>query len=349
MSETGSIQRITVIGSGRMGMDIFNYLMLYDFELNLLCISGEEAECCRQLCQKKCSRLIKAGLMSEERGEILSNSRNFIYKPNDIGNPDLLIECIFEDAEEKKKVFGSLAKVVDEDCIMSSNSSSILPSEMADEDMRHRLFGLHFFYPLTLKGIAEITTPQHYSPEMLNRIEVFCDIIDKKTLILEEKDTFILNRLFLEVQIEAFKILQEGLADLKQIDKVVHERLFPGGIFDFFDHVGIDIMAASVRNYIRYYPDTIKYMPLLNQFDKMLTENKKGVKTGQGFYNYENNKNIADLSYGDFINSEIIFQRLKTVYLETANKIVEKGVCKKDELEYAVQEYMSTQKGPFSL
>ena len=73
---------------------------------------------------------------------------------------------------------------------------------------------------------------------------------------------------------------------MKEIDNLVKENLFPLGIFEFFDHVGIDVMLASIRNYKLNSLSPGSYIPLIQKLEELCANNYLGLKTRKGFYDY---------------------------------------------------------------
>ncbi len=345
------IKAIAVIGSGKLGTDIFYYLLEYGFDLQLICIDKEEADRQSALFQKKINRQLRAGIIDELKLKHLQDSVAIDCDFDKISQSDLIIECIWEDKHQKKKLFADIAPIIKDNCIVASNSSSINPSLLIPSDkFSDRFLGLHFFYPLRLKNIVEIIKTENTSAENLNTIEDFCRNIGKTFLLLDEENAFVLNKLFLSVQNEAFNIFMEGKLSMREIDSLVNEHLFPGGIFSFFDHVGIDIMLASVKNYI---PDAERapYQSLIQKLEQLVSNNQLGVKTNAGFYNYEK----PEIQETEIIhqNHPIYYKeaitRLQQVYASKAQTIVDCGACNAELLEFAAKEYTNADKGPFSL
>ncbi|HZX61981.1 MAG TPA: 3-hydroxyacyl-CoA dehydrogenase family protein, partial [Bacteroidales bacterium] len=203
----------------------------------------------------------------------------------DLASCELIVEAISEELEAKQQLFRMLDKIAPPGCIFTSNSSSINPSALIpSENRKDKFAGLHFFYPIALKDIVEVILTPETSQETLQQITSFLKSIRRRFLLLEEKDSFILNRIFLDFQNEAFLLVNEKKASLQQIDRIVRERFFPTGVFDFFDSVGLDVMLASVRNYSQDDPAAERYHPLIGQLQELVAAGRLGTKTKGGFY-----------------------------------------------------------------
>jgi 3-hydroxybutyryl-CoA dehydrogenase len=346
------IRKIAVIGSGKLGTDIFYYLMDFDLELLLICINEEEAEKQNAVLQKKLNRQTKAGIINEAKLKQLQNTLIIDHHFDKLSGRDLIIECIWENKVQKQKVFASITPFVNDSCILASNSSSINPSLLNPSvDFKNRFIGLHYFYPLKFKNIVEIIKTDNTSKDVLDSITAFCQKTGKTFLLQDEFNSFILNKLFLEVQNEAYNIFCEGVLSYRQIDKIVDNSLFPGGIFSFFDQVGNDIMLESIKN---YFPkaERAPYSALIAKLEELCSQNLLGIKTNAGFYDYKEFNTAATLLSAETPDTDYVLdvtQRLIQVYVAKAQSIVEGGICSQELLEFAAKEYMNADKGPFSL
>jgi 3-hydroxybutyryl-CoA dehydrogenase len=269
-------QVIGIVGEGKMGTNLFNYLLGFDFSLRWL-VSGQ-ADCDK----------ITAGIMRKlcRQNEV---ERDFIVskEPVSLAGCDLVIEAIPEDREAKKKLFTILDNVVAPGCIMASNSSSILPSGLVPSEVRKdKTVGLHFFYPVSLKNVVELVITSNTGSTAIESCEAFLKKIRRFYLVQDEDSAFVLNRIYLEFQLEAWKIVEGGIITIPAVDRLVHENISPAGIFDFFDAVGIDVILPSIRNYIRNYSEQGRYDSLIKKMESMIIKGELGAKSGKGFYSY---------------------------------------------------------------
>ncbi|MCX6244196.1 MAG: 3-hydroxyacyl-CoA dehydrogenase family protein [Bacteroidetes bacterium] len=279
------MDNIGIIGEGKMGTNLLYYLLDMHFSLTWICSPEADLEKIRKHFRKRLERSLDAGLFDEERFQDILIRVRISSDLNDISTCDLIIETIIEELEAKKNLFRKLDSIANPGCIFTSNSSSIHPSKLIPSEERKKQFaGLHFFYPVALKDIAEIIVTEETSPETLEKIRAFLHSIRRKFLVLREKDSFILNRIFLDFQNEAFLMVQEKKATLHQVDRIVRDRFFPLGVFEFFDSVGLDVMLASVKNYAEQDADRERFLSLIRKLDELVSAGKLGMKTREGFY-----------------------------------------------------------------
>lgn len=343
------IRNIGILGFGKMGSDIFSYFSEYDYKISILCYSDEEIEKAKKTYSRKLERKLKSGIIDESKFLKKASDIKFTTDKNDLFLCDLIIECVSEILSVKQELLSSIDNIVNKNCIIVSNSSSFIPSALLLSEKRKSNFvGLHFFYPLSVRNIVELITTKDNSISTISAIKDFLSATDRKYLQMEEGNAFVLNRLFMAFQAEAYNIIQEKNISFKIIDIIVKEKIFPSGVFEFFDSVGIDVMYASFKNYIEFENEKEIYLPLLDKFESLIKEGALGLKTRKGFYNYPTDKSsLAEAIIDDNLKIEIE-KRLILKYVSSAEKIVNSNIFTADDLDYAVMEYMSIDKGPFA-
>ncbi len=255
--------RVGIVGEGKMGSNLFQYISGFDHEMFWLVSPDADVEKITRGWSKKVLRNLNANIITEtDAGRM---QRALISKdPEVMADCDLIIEAIPEDLELKKRLFTQMDSITADSCVFASNSSSILPSLLISSEKRaDRTIGLHFFYPVALKNIVELVTCERTTPRVISWVTDFIRSIHRNMLHQTEQDPFLLNRIFLELQTEACQIAGEMQVSPSFIDMIVHERMFPLGPFECIDSVGLSVMLPAVRNYIQAYPDKSRYEPLI--------------------------------------------------------------------------------------
>ncbi len=337
-----------VIGSGLMGTDILYYLSDFDFNLVWICLGEEEQSRIQSAYSRKAERLFRNGLIDEKglhhkKDQVLISS-----SIRDLHDCGIIIESIQENAADKARLFIDLAKVLAKDAVVVTNTSSIKPSLLIrDEEMKKHFAGLHFFYPVKMKNIVELIVTDFTDEKTITVLRNFISAMDRFHLEMHEDEAFILNRLFLDFQAQAFRLHHDDGLDMKAIDAIIKKNMFPVGVFEFFDLVGIDIMRQSIINYIDTMAGRDFYMPLIDCFDELISQKKIGRKSGAGFYNYPDNDPGVSLP-DDGARTEIV-ALLQSMYINSVFRAFEKNIWSRVNLEFAVKEYMGVEKGPFTL
>ncbi len=340
---TSIIKKVGILGEGKMGTSIFNLLLDYDLELVWACSQEADIDKISRQITKRIKRSFEAGIIDRQRFDNLMQTP-VTRNPGELHACDLVIEAVPEILELKKNLFEQLDKIVNPAAIFTSNSSSINPSEIAPHGPRAEKFaGLHFFYPVPLKNIVELTISPETSDQTRYVLEAFLDTIHRRSITLVEKNSFILNKLFLDFQNEAFLIVQAGNCNLEQMDQLVKKHLFPFGVFDFCDHVGIDTMLASVLNYTRDYPHKEYFSPFIASLQSLVTEARLGIKSQEGFYKYPKAEIPGDPPPG----YEGIVEHLRQTWLSSSKRFTALAHLPIDDMNWAIKEYFGTDKGPF--
>jgi 3-hydroxybutyryl-CoA dehydrogenase len=333
------VKNIGIIGEGKMGTNLLYYLVDMDFNLIWVCSQEADPEKLRKTFDKRLIRTLEAGIIDEERFKSILERINITSVLEDVASCELIIEAISEDLQAKQKLFRIMDSIACPGCIFTSNSSSIKPSALVPSEKRKDKFaGLHFFYPIALKNIVEVILTPESSKKTLKEITSFLEIIHRRFLLLDEKDGFILNRIFLHFQNEAFLLVNEKKANIQQIDRIVREHFFPMGVFEFFDSVGLDIMLASVKNYSKDDPAKERYYPLVEQLQELISKGRLGLKAKGGFY-FEGISSDPGYPEND---AEIIF-RLKASYEFAFNRLCKSSGIPAKELKIAMDEYFGSE------
>jgi len=345
-----SILNIGIIGEGKMGSGIFYYLLDFPYVLRWVASPDADIPKLQKSLDKKLKRSLRSGLINQKQHDGILGQTIISNDLRDLKDCDLVIEATNEDIELKRSIFSDLDSILPPTAILASNSSSINPSRLFVNEQRAPFtIGLHFFYPVALKETVELVVTDQTDEHVKNRAIGFLEKIEKKILLLNESNSFILNRLFLDVQNEGYHIVSQGKASVSQVDTIVLEDLFPFGLFDFMDAVGIDTMLESVKNYTEGYPHRDYYQPLIDRLSALVSEGKLGEKSGEGFYRYENGIRQTPATMErlpEKLEHEIL-DHLTYTYLNASKRFTMQSGCTIDEMNDAVKEYFGLDRGPF--
>jgi 3-hydroxyacyl-CoA dehydrogenase/enoyl-CoA hydratase/3-hydroxybutyryl-CoA epimerase len=154
---------------------------------------------------------------------------------------DLVIEAVFEDIKVKQQVYEELCKVVKDDCVIASNTSSI-PIAAMTKFVTHpeRFGGVHFFSPVWLMQLVEIIKGDKTGQDAIDNLLNFSALIRKRPIVCRDNAGFVVNALLFPMLIETFRYLEEGNA-VEKIDKAMLDFGMPVGPIRLTDEVGIDI------------------------------------------------------------------------------------------------------------
>jgi 3-hydroxybutyryl-CoA dehydrogenase len=347
------IRKIGIVGSGKMGTGIFQFIAEFPFQIIWLFRSHIKMERARELWLKKQNRFLKYGQQSNDDFNEKIERIQFSTDLNKLADSDLIIETITEEFEAKSELFSKLDSIVKPDAIFTSNTSSIpINSLVPSGSRRSNFLGLHFFHPVQLKNLVEINILRESNEKVLDQVSDILTKTGKFFKVLNEPDHFSFNRLFLPLQAGIYNLHEQKQISIESLDLLVKENLFPIGIFEFFDHVGIDVMLTAINNYSKGKPDAVFYQPLINVLKKLKDQNCLGIKTGQGFYNYSHQDTSKSLSVSlseVLKEKETILKQLYSWYLAPVFEAVANEILTQQEADYIVKEYMGVTRSPFEL
>ena len=187
----------------------------------------------------------------------------------------------------KQDLFSTLEKINDPSTIFATNTSSIPITQIASVLSRpQHLVGLHFFNPAHIMKLVEVIAGASTSTDVLNSTRKFAKSLGKVSVMAQDSPGFIVNRVARHYYVESLKILEEGVASVESIDKLLESTGFKLGPFRLMDLIGVDTnLSVTTSMYNAFYQEP-KFRPNRIQQQKV-DAGHWGNKTGKGFYNYE--------------------------------------------------------------
>lgn len=277
-----------IIGAGTMGVGIAavaansgETVFVYDTQDTQLKIAIQQL-------RKHFAKAHEKGLV-EDVEQILIRF-NWFTQMSPLKECDLIIEAVPESFEIKSEVFSKLEKLVPENSILATNTSSLSINKLARGlKFPNRFFGLHFFNPVTQMKLVELIpslkSDPNYLPILVERMKSW----GKIPVQVKDSPGFIVNRLARPYYGEALRILSEGIADVPTVDRMMKTAGFKMGPFELMDLIGIDRNFATTKAVYEGFFQDPRFRPHPIQ-EKMVEANLLGRKTGKGFYTYEEEK-----------------------------------------------------------
>lgn len=274
-----------------MGSGIAFVVAAAGYNVILAEVSQQLAEQSKKSVMKSAERVARKKFAKDEKlrekyvqDTMARINTSFNYEES-VKNADLVIEAIVENMEAKHKLFALIDKVAPQHTIFASNTSSLLIKEIASVTNRlDRFGGLHFFNPVPVMKLLEVIYTDETSSATNDTLKMFGQSIGKTCVVCKDSAGFIVNRLLIPYSSEAIKMLEEGVASAQDIDVAMKLGAgYPLGPFELADLVGLDVMANIRKGWCERYPTKYQPSKLIN---KMVSEGKLGIKTGEGFYKY---------------------------------------------------------------
>ena len=280
------IKTIGIVGAGTMGGGIAQVAATSGLEVLLHDVGQEYLDRGLKTIDKSVSKLIEKGKITEDKGKILVRIKT-TTSLDDFKAVDFVVEAVFEDYENKKKVLVALDKVLAPEVILTSNTSSISITRLAALTSRPaRFMGMHFMNPVPLMTLVELIKGMATSPETFAVVKALAEKMGKVPVEANDYPGFIANRILMPMINEAAYALMEGVGSVEAIDTVMKLGMnHPMGPLALADLIGLDVCLYIMDVLYEGFKDS-KYRPC-PLLKKYVDAGYLGRKCGRGFYEYK--------------------------------------------------------------
>ncbi|MBM3119095.1 MAG: 3-hydroxyacyl-CoA dehydrogenase family protein [Chloroflexi bacterium] len=280
-----TIKKVCVVGSGTMGNGITQVVAQAGYETTMVDVKQEFVDKGMNAVKASLGKFVERGKIGQgDMDKALANIRTSTDLKQAAKDADYVIEAVFERADIKLPVFQQLEEICPKNTILASNTSGIPIGLLASATKRpDKVIGMHFFSPVPMMRGLEVVKSLLTSEETVKVSLDFGKSIGKETVVVKDSPGFITNRIIPLVMNEGAKLLEENLASMEDIDKIVRLSFnWPMGPFELCDLVGIDVGVDLLEGiYQQTGWERYKPAPLLK---RMVEIGYLGRKVGKGFY-----------------------------------------------------------------
>jgi len=277
-------EKIGIVGAGKMGNGIAVTAALAGYQVLLADISPDILSKSAAVIKEQFDKLTLKGKISEEAAcaslERISTTSTY----EGFEAVDFVIEAAAENIDLKSAIFKKLDSICKKTAVLVSNTSTYSITTIAAAVSRpENVAGMHFFLPPS--KLVEITRGYYTSDAaVFAAMEVGKKM--EKTIIEVKKDSpgFIANRVYTPLFLEAFRVYEEGLATVEEIDLAMTSTYLPIGPFALADIIGLDVILSGLEYYEREIGVQWKAPRALKE---LVRAGRLGKKTGMGWYDYK--------------------------------------------------------------
>lgn len=275
-----------IVGAGIMGNDLAIFFAESGYRVLLNDIDPYRLDTARGKIHDRLSSYERRGRLDADRMADIESRVEFAESLDEFSRADIVIECVTEDLEIKKRVFAELDETCRPGVVLASNTSSKSITAIAAATRRpESVIGLHFMNPVRAMRLVEIICGLATTRETFETVKQIVKKAGKEYVESRDYPGFIANRILMPMINEAIFALYEGAGTVEAIDKVMKLGMNqPMGPLELADMVGLDIVLAILDELYRGFGDT-KYRPC-PLLKKYVAAGYLGKKSGRGFYTY---------------------------------------------------------------
>jgi len=289
-----AIKNVTVVGGGLMGSGIAQVSAQSGHNVTIVEINKDVLEKTQKSIESSLQRVVKKIYKEKPQdgekflSETLSRISTSTSLPDVVQNSDLVLEAIVENLSVKHKLFKSIDDIAPEKTIFASNTSSLSIGEIASvTNRKDRFAGLHFFNPVPVMKLLEVVKTPETSDETYEKLMAWGKAIGKTAITCKDTPGFVVNRLLIPLLAESIRMLERGDASARDIDIAMKLGAgHPMGPIELADYVGHDTTNSILNGWHKKFPENPLFNPLPS-LQKLVDENKLGIKTGEGYYSYK--------------------------------------------------------------
>jgi 3-hydroxybutyryl-CoA dehydrogenase len=281
------IKTVAVLGAGTMGNGIAHVFARSGYRVILRDVEQRFLDRAMDAIAKNIDREIKKGKLAEaEKGTVLAHLVP-VTDMSAIANADFLVEAVPEKLEIKRHVLAEADRLLRDDVIIASNTSSIAITTLAALIKRpERFVGMHFMNPVPVMALVEVIRALQTSDATFTTTMELAKKLGKTPVAVNDAPGFVANRVLMPLINEAAYCVMEGVATPEAVDAVMKLGMnHPMGPLELADFIGLDV-CVDILHVLKEGLGDPKYRacPLLKKY---VAAGWLGRKSGRGFYTYE--------------------------------------------------------------
>ncbi len=287
--QAGDVKLAAVLGAGIMGGGIAYQSAVKGTPILMKDIREEALQLGLNEATKLLDKRVSKGKLSAVKMAEALNAIRPTLSYGDFGNVDIIVEAVVENPKIKQAVLSEVEGLVKEDAILTSNTSTISISLLAQALKRPENFcGMHFFNPVHMMPLVEVIRGEKSSEKAVATTVAYAKKMGKTPVVVNDCPGFLVNRVLFPYFGGFAKLVSMGI-DFQRVDKIMEKFGWPMGPAYLMDVVGMDTAHHARDVMAEGFPDRMKE-DKKTAVDAMYEAERFGQKNNKGFYSYEMDK-----------------------------------------------------------
>ena len=284
---------VGVLGSGTMGRGIAQVAAVAGHEVSMRDIDESILADAMDDVESALDGGVERGKVDEsEKAAALDRLSTTTDPAEAVADADIVVEAVPEEMDLKRETFAETEEHAPGDAVIATNTSSLSVTAVASalEDPS-RAVGTHFFNPPYVMDLVEVVVAETTSEATVEFAEEFAEGLGKEPIVVRDSAGFATSRLGVALGVEALRMLEEGVAGPREIDRSMELGYnHPMGPIELTDVVGLDV-RLDILEYLREELGERFRPPQILR--RKVRAGKLGKKTGEGFYVWEDGEPVA--------------------------------------------------------
>ena len=279
---------VGLVGTGAMGRGIAQLAAQAGAQVLLFDVKAQAALDAKQSIETQWQKLLVKDKINALQFKQYCDALQTVTELGELKGCDLIVEAVVELLSAKQELFMQLESMVNQDCILTSNTSSLSITSIAKVlQYPERFAGFHFFNPVPLMKVVEVVRGLKSATPALEKLCAFTKTFGHTPVMTQDTPGFVVNHAGRAYGTEALRVISEGVSDFASIDRILKDQVgFKLGPFELLDLTALDVSHPVMESIYNQYYQEPRYRPSYITAQR-LAAGVIGKKVGEGFYKYK--------------------------------------------------------------
>ena len=283
------IKKILILGAGTMGQQIGFWFASHQYDVTIYDISEDILQTAQSRIKELSDQMVTFEKIDKQKAQ---DALTRIVYTTDMEqaakDADFISESVPEKPELKGRIFNQFHQLCKPETIFTTNTSTLLPSMFADATGRPERFCAFHFHDIRMTAVIDIMPHSATDPEITNLISALAEKVKLIPIVMKKENVgYVFNFLLSGFLSSALTLAQKDVAPISEIDQAwIGVMNTHAGPFGIMDSIGLDTVY-SVTNFWASKSNDKQALANAAFLKKYVDAGKKGVKSGEGFYQYQ--------------------------------------------------------------